>query len=94
MARAIWNDVVIAESDEGIEIENSLYFPRENVRMDLLRASATRTRCPWKGQATYYSLIDDETVLDDVAWSYENPRSRARVIKECMAFWKQITISR
>jgi uncharacterized protein (DUF427 family) len=93
MARAVWNGLVIAESEEVIEIENSLYFPRESVRMDLLRPSTTNTRCPWKGRATYYSLIDDETVLDDVAWSYENPRTRARVIKDCMAFWKQVTIS-
>jgi len=93
MARAVWNGVVIAESDEVIEIENSLYFPRESVRMDLLRASVTKTRCPWKGQATYYSLIEDQRVHDDVAWSYENPKSRARVIKDCMAFWKQVTIS-
>jgi uncharacterized protein (DUF427 family) len=52
MARAVWNGLVIAESEEVIEIENSLYFPRESVRMDLLRPSTTNTRCPWKGRAT------------------------------------------
>lgn len=94
MARATWNDLILAESDDVFEIENSLYFPRESVHMDTLRRSATRTRCPWKGEATYYSLVDGEQSFEDVAWSYENPRSRARVIKDCMAFWKQVTISR
>ncbi len=94
MARAEWNGVVLAESDEVIEIENSLYFPRETVRMDLLHVSDTATRCPWKGQATYYSLADGEARLEDAAWSYENPKARARVIKEFVAFWKQVNISR
>jgi uncharacterized protein (DUF427 family) len=85
--------VTLAESDDVFEIENSLYFPRESVRMDLLRRSANRTRCPWKGEATYYSLRDGEQSLDDAAWSYEKPKSRARVIKDCMAFWKQVIIS-
>lgn len=94
MPSALWNGIVLAEADDVFEIENSLYFPREVVRMDLLRRTATRTRCPWKGEATYYSLVDGDLVMDDVAWSYENPRSRARVIKDCVAFWKQVTISR
>jgi uncharacterized protein (DUF427 family) len=93
MARASWKGIVLAESDEVIEIENSLYFPRGTVRMDLLHPSPTTTRCPWKGEATYYSLIDGEDRLDDAAWSYEKPKSRARVIKDYMAFWKQVTIS-
>ena len=94
MALAIWKDLILAQSDDVFEIENNLYFPRACVRMDLLRLSATRTRCPWKGQATYYSLADGDERLEDAAWSYESPRSRARVIKDCMAFWKQVTISR
>ena len=94
MARAIWNGMILARSDDVFEIENSLYFPRESVRMDLLRRSSTRTHCPWKGRATYYSLVDDDQTFEDVAWSYESPKSRARVIKDCMAFWKQVTISR
>ena len=94
MARATWEGIIIAESQDVFEIENGLYFPRDRVRMDLLRRSSTRTRCPWKGEASYYSLVDGDNRLDDAAWSYENPRLRARLIRGCMAFWKQITISR
>jgi uncharacterized protein (DUF427 family) len=93
MAWATLNGTVLAQSEDVFEIENSVYFPRKTVRMDLLHPSGTRTRCPWKGQATYYSLVDGEHKLDDVAWSYESPKARARVIKDCVAFWKQVTIS-
>ena len=94
MARATWEGIIIAEAQDVFEIENSLYFPRDMVRMDLLHRSSTRTRCPWKGEASYYSLVYGDNRLDDAAWSYENPRSRARVIRDYMAFWKQVNISR
>lgn len=93
MAEANWNNVVLARSDAVVEIENSLYFPRASVRMEFLERTETRTRCPWKGEATYFTIsINGESVVD-AAWSYENPRSRGRVIKGYMAFWKTVTIS-
>ncbi|MDG2286518.1 MAG: DUF427 domain-containing protein [Alphaproteobacteria bacterium] len=94
MARATWRDIVLADSDEVVEIESSLYFPRATVRMDLLCATDTQTRCPWKGKATYYSVVEGGETLENAAWSYESPRSRAREIKDYVAFWKQVTISR
>lgn len=94
MARATWRDIVLADSGEVVEIESSLYFPRATVRMDLLRPTDTQTRCPWKGKATYYSVVEDGEILENAAWSYESPRSRARVIKDYVAFWKQVTISK
>lgn len=94
MAEALWGGLVLAKSSEIIEIENSLYFPRETVRMDLLFTTATRTRCPWKGQATYYTIKVGDEALVDAAWSYEAPRSRGRAIGGYVAFWKQVKISR
>ena len=94
MARVTWNDNELANSDEVVEIEGSLYFPGAAVRMDLLRATGTRTSCPWRGQATYYSIVESEKFLENAAWSYENPRSRARRVKDCVAFWKQVSISK
>ncbi|MBM85338.1 MAG: hypothetical protein CMM47_04885 [Rhodospirillaceae bacterium] len=94
MAEARWGGFVLAKSDEVVEIENSLYFPRETVRMDLLSATVTRTRCPWKGEATYYTITIGGDSLVDAAWSYEAPRSRGRAISGYVAFWKKVKISR
>ena len=63
--------VTIAETARGHRIlETSqppaFYFPREDVRMDLLTPSTTRTSCEWKGQAVHFSAPS----VDDVAWSY------------------------
>ena len=93
MAEARWSGVVLAKAIEVIEVENNLYFPRKGVRMDLLSATSTRTRCPWKGEATYYTITVGDEVLVDAAWSYEAPRSRGRAISGYVAFWKQVKIS-
>jgi len=93
MAEASWNGVVLASSEDALEIENSLYFPRETVSMDYLVPTATTTRCPWKGPATYFNVTVAGETLEDAAWSYENPKARGRVIKGYVAFWKQVTIS-
>ena len=46
--KAIWNDVVIAESDATVVVENNHYFPKDAVRREFLRSSDTHTLCPWK----------------------------------------------
>ena len=54
--RALWNDKVIAESDETVVVEGNHYFPLEAVDQTLLKPSDTTTFCPWKGTASYYTL--------------------------------------
>ena len=93
MPAAFWNKILIAQSDDVVEIENSVYFPRKAVRTDLLIRSDTVTRCPWKGTATYYSIRFNNVTVKDSAWSYENTRSRARMIQGYVAFWKSVIIS-
>jgi uncharacterized protein (DUF427 family) len=58
-------------------LPNRLYIPERDVRMELLEQSPTRTVCPYKGEATYWSLRLDGEHLDDVAWSYPNPLENA-----------------
>jgi uncharacterized protein (DUF427 family) len=82
--------VTIAETTHGIRIlETSqppaYYFPPEDVRMDLLHPSTTRTFCEWKGQATYFSAPGAE----DVAWSYPHPVERYAAIRDHLAFYAQ-----
>lgn len=90
--RAIWNGTVIAESGATVVVEGNHYFPAESVRWDLLTQTTTRTRCPWKGQATYFSVDDGTRRGTDVAWSYPEPKPAAREIAGHLAFWRGVTV--
>ncbi len=57
--KAIWNNEIIAESDDTIVIENHYYFPPGSVNNELFKNSSTRTICSWKGEASYYSIEAD-----------------------------------
>lgn len=59
MVTARWNGAVIAESDDTIVVEGNHYFPREAVNASLLRESDSHTVCPWKGTASYYTIVVD-----------------------------------
>jgi len=63
------------------------YFPREDVRMDLLTLSETTTHCPFKGSTVYFSL----GVHKDIAWSYEQPIEGMEAITSKVAFYEQIS---
>lgn len=92
--KAIWNNEVIAESDETIVVENNHYFPAEAVDKKYLEMSATHTTCPWKGAASYYSLQVGGKMNRDAAWFYPNPKPAAENIKNYVAFWKGVEISK
>jgi len=92
--KAIWNDQVIAESDETVFIEGNHYFPVASVRLDLLQDSETHTVCPWKGTASYYHLEVDGVKNTDAAWYYPAPSDAARPIKDHIAFWKGVRIEK
>ncbi len=78
MIRAIWNGQVLAHSDRTIVVEGNHYFPRSDVRLDLLKESPTNTFCPWKGTAGYYDVVVGEQVNARAAWYYadQNPPLR------------------
>ena len=90
--KAIWNGVTIAESDKTVVVENNHYFPKESVDPALLTDSSTHTTCPWKGQASYYSLSVDGKTNADAAWYYPNPKPAASEIKDHVAFWKGVQV--
>lgn len=92
MAIATWNGTVIAKSEKTIVIEGNHYFPPDSVNSTYLKASATTSRCPWKGLANYYSLIVDGRINEDAAWYYANPSDTAAAIKGYIAFWKGVDI--
>ena len=92
MATATWNGTVLAESDDTVVVEGNHYFPREAVRADVLRDSATRTVCPWKGTASYHTLELDGQTNPDAAWYYPEPKEAAAQIRDRIAFWRGVTV--
>jgi uncharacterized protein (DUF427 family) len=92
VVRAVWNGVVIAESDSTVLVEGNHYFPKEAVKQAYLRASDTHTTCPWKGVASYYSIEVDGMVNRDAAWYYAQPKTAANHVKDRIAFWRGVKI--
>ncbi|WP_271911082.1 DUF427 domain-containing protein [Vreelandella alkaliphila] len=78
---------LIADSTNTLELRESgypprHYFPRADVRMELLTVSETTTSCPFKGHTAYFSLIESQ----DIAWSYEQPIKGMEAIAGRVAF--------
>ncbi len=94
MAHATWNGTTIAESDDIVEVEGNLYFPRDSVDDRLLEPSDTTSVCPWKGTASYFTLVVDGERNPDAVWTYENPLPEARQISDRVAFWRGVTVER
>jgi uncharacterized protein (DUF427 family) len=88
------NGVKVAESDRPVLLEETglptrYYLPREHVRADLLRATNSETTCPFKGQASYWSVELDDEVLDDLVWSYESPIPQAEGVAGLLCFYNE-----
>lgn len=92
MPKATWNGVTIAESNNCVVVEGNQYFPRETVKQEYLRESASHTTCPWKGLASYYSLEVNGQVNNDAAWYYPEPKDAAKQIKDYIAFWHGVKV--
>ena len=92
MPRAIWNDTVLAESDQTEIVEGNHYFPPGSVNQQYFQKSETHTTCPWKGVASYYTIVVNGQVNKDAAWYYPEPKAAAKNIKDHLAFWKGVRI--
>lgn len=92
-ARAMWNGVVLAESDDTVEVEGNQYFPPESVKREYFSDSSTHTECPWKGTASYYTVTVDGQVNEDAAWYYPQPKDAAAQIKDRVAFWRGVQVT-
>jgi uncharacterized protein (DUF427 family) len=68
-------------------LEPRLYVGRDDVRMDLLVPSSTTTYCPYKGTASHWSAVIGDTVVEDVAWSYEDPLPESSAIRGLLSFY-------
>jgi uncharacterized protein (DUF427 family) len=90
--KAIWNNKVIAESSDTIVLEGNHYFPPDSIKKDFFKISDTHTVCPWKGRASYYSIVVDGMENIDAAWYYPEVSDSARDIKNHVAFWKGVEV--
>lgn len=77
--------LLVDEQNHGLVF----YFPKADVNLDLLRPiDGYHTRCPWKGEASYWSLAGGSA--DPVAWAYENPLPQVAALKDHIAFYQNI----
>lgn len=94
MARATWNGAVLAESDKFEMVEGNVYFPPETVNRQYFKDSETHTTCPWKGLASYYTVVVDGQENADAAWFYPTPKDAAKQIANHVAFWRGVTVEK
>ena len=92
MPTARWNGAVIAQSDDTVIVEGNHYFPAGSLDLALVEDSDTHTVCPWKGTASYRTLVVGGMRNTDAVWFYPDPKSAAADIKGRFAFWKGVTI--
>lgn len=92
--QAVWNGVVLAESDRTVVIEGRHYFPPEDVNREYLELSQRHSVCFWKGRASYYDAVVDGERNAGAAWYYPSPSPAAKKIKDHVAFWHGVKIKR
>lgn len=94
MAKAIWEGVVLAESNQSVEVEGNQYFPPDAIKLEYFKSSSAHTVCPWKGTASYYDLEVNGKKNPGAAWYYPEPKPAAHQIKGYVAFWKGVKVEK
>ena len=90
--KAIWNNEVIAESDETVVVEGNHYFPPSSIKKEFFKETSTHTVCPWKGTASYYTVAVNGEENKDAAWYYPETSELAKNIKGYIAFWNGVKV--
>ena len=90
--RVIFNGQVVADTTRAVTLRESTYrpvqyIPRDDTQMDLLRRTDRVTHCPYKGDASYYSIGVGDRVSTDAVWTYEHPYSAVSEIAGRLAFY-------
>ena len=87
-----FNGTVIADSTRALVLKEgplqpATYIPREDVQMTYLRRTDQSTRCPFKGEASYFSVCVNDQTADNAVWAYEAPIDAVAQIKDCLSFY-------
>jgi len=90
--RVFVDDVAVADTTRAVLLREGgpppvYYFPHADLRADLMRASATRSHCPFKGEASYWTLAVGDRLIEDAAWSYRRPLDAVAAIAGHVAFY-------
>jgi len=90
--RAYFNHHVIADTADALVVLESglppvVYFPRQDVAMEYMGRTDRSTRCPHKGEASYFTLTMGGVIEENVAWSYEHPNDAVAPIAGRIAFY-------
>ncbi len=92
--KALWQGQVIADSDKTIEVGGYHYFPRESVRMDLLRqAEKTQSDLACPHGVRFYDVAQEASCSERAAWSYEAPRASMQQVDHYIGFWGEVAVS-
>lgn len=89
-----WGDRIVAKTDDALVLHESsyrpvYYLPLDSVEADALGTSAHRTYCPYKGDASYYSLTDGDRIVENAVWTYRSPYDAVAEIAGRVAFYPQ-----
>jgi uncharacterized protein (DUF427 family) len=89
--RVVLGGAIVAETDAALRMEENryppvFYVPRADVAMDLLDPSPKRTHCPYKGEASWFTVTGHGIEARDAAWSYEEPYPAVAEIAGHIAF--------
>ncbi|WP_230530093.1 DUF427 domain-containing protein [Microvirga roseola] len=92
--RVMLGGFIVAETTEALTLQEASlppvqYIPRKDVRMDLLDPTDHRTHCPYKGDASYFTVNGGGLVRENAAWSYERPYPAMARIAEYLAFYPE-----
>lgn len=90
--QAKWNNQIIAESNDTIQLEGNHYFPSESINKEFFENSDYHTTCPHKGEASYQTLVVNGEKNKDAAWHYAHPKKGYEKITNRVAFWKGVKV--
>ena len=90
--KAIWNDIIIAESDDTIVVEGNHYFPADSIKDEYFEKTDLTSFCGWKGTASYYSVTVNGKTNKNCAWYYAKPNDAVKQIQGRVAFWNGIRV--
>jgi len=90
-ASATFNGETVAKSDAALVLHEGdypprIYFPMHDVRMDLLTSTDRSTHCPYKGDASYWTITANGEQAQDAVWAYRHPIDDVAIIKDHLSF--------